>query len=129
MILSLRTDNPEAEIGLFDGQKELAYVRWQADRELSDTIHHKIRELLDQQKLDWTDLTGIIFFAGPGSFTGLRIGASVAQALSYSLAIPLIGANSKSWLKAGLAKLRKGEYDQILTIEYGAEPNITKPIK
>ena len=48
MILSIRTDKPEAEIGLFsaDGQK-LVYKTWQAHRELSSTILVVIKELLD----------------------------------------------------------------------------------
>ena len=37
------------------------------------------------------DLTEIEVFTGPGSFTGLRVGVSVAQALGWSLNIPVNG--------------------------------------
>lgn len=48
-ILTIRTDKPEAEVGLFEGDEELAYEKWQAHRQLSLTIHNKIRDLLKSQ--------------------------------------------------------------------------------
>ena len=80
LILTIRTDKPEAEIGLFEDNKQLAYEMWQAHRELSDTIHKKIEKLLKSQKKDWQNIDGIVCFKGPGSFTGLRIGLTVGNA-------------------------------------------------
>lgn len=40
-------------------------------------------------------LTGVEVEEGPGSFTGLRVGASVAQALGYALNIPVNGQVGK----------------------------------
>ena len=51
-----------------------------------------IEKLLKQQKLDYKDLKAIEVETGPGSFTGLRVGVSVANALGFSLGIPV---NSK----------------------------------
>ena len=48
------------------------------------------RELLDHTGLKFTDLSGIILSAGPGSFTGLRIGYSLAKGLAHPLNLPLI---------------------------------------
>jgi tRNA A37 threonylcarbamoyladenosine modification protein TsaB len=48
IILSLRTDKPEAEIGLFEKNIELAYEVWQAHRALAETIHAKIDEILNK---------------------------------------------------------------------------------
>lgn len=39
----------------------------------------------------WEDLKGIEVRVGPGSFTGLRVGVSVANALGFSLNIPVNG--------------------------------------
>ncbi len=47
IILTIRTDKPEAEIGLYDGEQQLAYEMWSAHRQLAETIHTKIKELLD----------------------------------------------------------------------------------
>lgn len=44
-----------------------------------------------KQKLEFKDLTGIEVEKGPGSFTGLRVGVSVANALGFALGIPVNG--------------------------------------
>jgi tRNA threonylcarbamoyladenosine biosynthesis protein TsaB len=125
LVLTIRTDKPESEIGLFDDDKKLAYETWQAHRELSDTIHLKIKELLVSKQKELTDIEGIVAYLGPGSFTGLRIGLSVANALADGLGIPIVGAQSDSWLQDGLNRLRKGENDKIALPEYGAPVHIT----
>lgn len=48
-----------------------------------------IQKILKQQKLTLKDLESLEVETGPGSFTGLRVGVSVANALSYSLKIPV----------------------------------------
>ena len=46
MILALRSDKPEAELYLFDDGKKIAEIKWEAHRELADTILGKIKEIL-----------------------------------------------------------------------------------
>ena len=48
-----------------------------------------INELLSDNGLTTTDLNGIIVVNGPGSFTGVRIGVTIAKTLAYSLNIPI----------------------------------------
>lgn len=50
-----------------------------------------IEKLLKSQKLDYEDLKEIKVETGPGSFTGLRVGVSVANALGFSLGISVNG--------------------------------------
>lgn len=50
-----------------------------------------IEKVLKSQKLEFKDLTGIEVETGPGSFTGIRVGVSVANALGFSLGIPVNG--------------------------------------
>ena len=50
-----------------------------------------ISKLLDREKMTFKDLNGIEVETGPGSFTGLRVGVSVANALGFSLSIPVNG--------------------------------------
>lgn len=129
LILTIRTDKPEAELGLFDNHKKLAYSTWPAHRELAETIHIKINELLESQGRDLSDLKGLVAFQGPGSFTGLRIGLSVANALAYSLETPIVADAGEDWLSAGIQKLAQGQNDQLAIPEYGAPPRTTAPKK
>jgi tRNA threonylcarbamoyl adenosine modification protein YeaZ len=50
-----------------------------------------INELLSNHHLTLNDLTEISVHTGPGSFTGIRVGVAIANALSYALHIPING--------------------------------------
>lgn len=127
LILTIRTDKPEAELGLFENDKQLTYEAWQAHRQLAETIHLKIKEILAAQKADLQDVRGAVVFKGPGSFTGLRIGISVANALADSLTIPIIGAEGDDWIKTGIEKIQKSQNQRVVLPEYGSSPHVTKP--
>ena len=129
IILTIRTDKPEAEIGLYDGDRRLAYEVWTAHRQLGATIHHKIESLLKSQHKSWPDIEGIICFQGPGSFTGLRIGLTVGNALAYGYGLPIVAAQDPGWLEAGVARLQKSESDVRVMPYYGADAHITPPKK
>jgi tRNA threonylcarbamoyladenosine biosynthesis protein TsaB len=129
IFLTIKTDNPEAEIALFDDLKKLDEIKWQANRVLADTIHTKIKELLINDELKWQDINGVVCYKGPGSFTGLRIGLSVANALAYGLDIPVVSNSSKNWQCIGVEALMGGKNDKITLPEYGSEAKITNPKK
>ncbi len=125
LILTVRTDKPEAELGLFHDEAKISYTLWLAHRQLAETIHKNTKTLLKKNK--WEDIQGIVIFKGPGSFTGLRIGFSVANALASSLQIPIIATGGKNWCKKGIKCLEKGETQTVVMPEYGSLPNITLP--
>ena len=129
IILTIRTDKPEAEIGLYDDQTQLAYETWSAHRQLAETIHQKINALLAGQQQTLQALHGIVCYQGPGSFTGLRIGLTVGNALAYSLGVPIVAAQDPAWLEAGIRRLVRGKVDEIALPYYGAEAHITPPKK
>ena len=132
LILTLRTDKPEAEIGLFDNNKPLTYHEWLAHRKLAETINLEIKNVLEAKKLSLSEIEGIVVYQGPGSFTGLRIGISVANALADSLQVPIVGIKengNNDWTRRGIEKLLNKENDKIVIPFYGAEANITKPKK
>lgn len=129
LILTIKTDQPEAEIGLFENGKQLTYSKWEAHRQLAHTIHEKIKLALDEDSKSWTNIEGIIVYKGPGSFTGLRIGSTVANALAYGLKIPVISTKGDNWIKLGLQGLERGEGEQIVLPDYGADPKTTQQRK
>jgi len=69
----------------------------------ADNILPMIEQLLQQLKVNINDLDAIAFTRGPGAFTGVRIGTSVAQGLAVATALPLIAVSS-------LAVLAQGSY-------------------
>lgn len=57
----------------------------------SQVLLSLINEILKKNQLDFKDIKGIEVETGPGSFTGLRVGVSVANALGFSLKVPING--------------------------------------
>lgn len=57
----------------------------------SKIILPQVQAILNEAQLSLSDLNGIVFGAGPGSFTGVRIAAGVAQGLGFGQNLPVIG--------------------------------------
>jgi tRNA threonylcarbamoyladenosine biosynthesis protein TsaB len=127
LILTLRTDKPEAELGIFDDEKRLAYETWHAHRQLAETLNLKIKDVLAAQEKSLQDIEGIVVFKGPGSFTGLRIGISIANALADSLGIPIVGTIGDDWSATGCQRILDKQNDQLIVPEYGSPPHVTAP--
>jgi tRNA threonylcarbamoyl adenosine modification protein YeaZ len=88
---------------------------WESGHDLAEKLLQFIHEKLQEDKSDWHDLTEITFMSGPGSFTGLRIGAAVVNTLATELNIPL--------------KNHKGETVKIILPDYGRDANVSTPRK
>jgi tRNA threonylcarbamoyladenosine biosynthesis protein TsaB len=125
IILTIRTDKPEAEIGLYKDAQQLGYKIWQAHRALAETLHSTIRDELEAHGLQLSDIKGIVCYKGPGSFTGLRIGLTAGNAFSYALDVPIVGETGEDWQQTGIGRLQGGENEQITMPEYGADVHIT----
>lgn len=130
MILALRTDSPTSELYLLksDGSR-LARDIWEAGNNLSDELLSHIHALLKSQGGDWQDVSGIVAYQGPGSFTGLRIGLTVANTLAYAQGVPIVGSKGEAWIEDGLAELSNQSAGAQVMPEYGKQANITKPRK
>lgn len=92
-ILALDTSTEYLSLALrLEGK---AYIRnMLAGQSHSQEILPLLRELLSEAKIELNDLDGIAFGAGPGSFTGLRIGCGVAQGLAFGANLPVIGVST-----------------------------------
>ena len=54
----------------------------------------EIAEILSESKINKAEITDIVVAEGPGSYTGLRIGVTVAKTLAYALNTNLYGVSS-----------------------------------
>lgn len=90
MKMYLDTSTPKTVLKLDDKTYE-----WKSGRNLAEGLHKFIHDKLAENGKDWQDLTEITFMSGPGSFTGLRIGAAVVNSLSHELNIPLYDETGK----------------------------------
>jgi len=128
MILMLKTSTPICELTLIDGDWRYDN-QWQADRTLARDLLGYLRDQLNKNSKTWSDITAIGVFEGPGSFTGLRIGATVMNTIADANNIPIIGGRGADWQDEIIAKLSSGKDDKIVLPFYGSEANITKPRK
>lgn len=110
MKLYLDTSNPTTIIRLDDTE-----YQWDSGRDLAEQLHAYLRDRLAEHSKTWQDLESITFMSGPGSFTGLRIGASVVNALAHELGIPLYN--------------HRGEQVPVIIPDYGRGANISAPKK
>ncbi len=88
---------------------------WQSDRNLAKDLLKFIHDKLQLNGATWQDISEIHFFSGPGSFTGLRIGATVVNTLSDQLKIPLYD--------------HRGARHRLIVPDYGRPANITQAKK
>ena len=102
MLLAVDTSTTLAGIALYDGQV-LAEVAWRAGRDHGRQLLPVIQDTLARLGRTPADLTAIAAARGPGSFTGLRVGLSVARGLAFALGLPLYGIGSLDVLATGLA--------------------------
>jgi tRNA threonylcarbamoyladenosine biosynthesis protein TsaB len=129
IILALRTDKPEAELYLYDDQKKLTGIKWPAHLKLAETLNSKIEEILNKSSISYDGLEGVVIYKGPGSFTGLRIGMSIGNALAYAQNLPIVAMSGENWLAESIKDLQDGRNDKTAIPEYGSLPNITRPRK
>lgn len=92
-ILAIETSSEQGSLAL---QKDGLVFRCLLDRagEQSATALTKLRELLAQGGIDLRELDAIAFGAGPGMFTGLRLGCGLAQGLAIGAGLPLVRVSS-----------------------------------
>lgn len=104
-------------------------TEWEAARGLAKGLLAFLRDEMLKHGKTWSDISGIGVNRGPGSFTGLRIGAAVLNTIADSESIPIVGESGENWQAHAVERLMKGENDRIVLPEYGREARITTPRK
>ena len=104
MVLLIETSTPICSVVLAKGAEILAF------RENHEGLSHAkltatfIDEIMKEADVKFSDLDAVAVSKGPGSYTGLRIGVSIAKGLCYTLNKPLIAISSLQALAQTAAK-------------------------
>ena len=93
-ILAIETTGAFASVAVSDGKEILACVEGNDKYSHLQNLMPQVQYVLDKSGISVSDISGIAVSAGPGSFTGIRIGISSARAISQMLDIPCISVSS-----------------------------------
>lgn len=107
-ILALETSSEACSVALWC-ENRLDSLYQHAPRQHGELLLPMVKKVLDNSNILLKDLDAIAVSIGPGSFTGLRIGVSVAKALAFSVDIPVIGISSLASLAYHLLKASTGK--------------------
>ncbi|NOX62744.1 MAG: tRNA (adenosine(37)-N6)-threonylcarbamoyltransferase complex dimerization subunit type 1 TsaB [Chloroflexi bacterium] len=91
MLLAIDTATDFASIALYDGAQALSEYHWRSHRRHTVELAPRVDRLLREQGLKPNDLTALAVAIGPGSYTGVRVGLSLAKGVVLALNLPIIG--------------------------------------
>jgi tRNA threonylcarbamoyladenosine biosynthesis protein TsaB len=132
MILLIDTSQETGTIALSKDGQVLFAEENKIAKEHATWLHGAMARLLEQAKLSVRDLEAVSVVAGPGSYTGLRVGMAAAKGLCYALKIPLITQNTLRVMAESMKSLaeEKGAWicplidarrDEVFTALYGVD--------
>lgn len=101
MILAIDTATKWLGLAVHNGRFLLAELGWQSHNTQTVDLAPAIDDLLQRLQIEVSDLKGIGIAIGPGSYTGLRVGLSVAKGLALAYQTPLVGISTLDVLAAG----------------------------
>ncbi len=94
LILAFETSAKAAGVALHDGAKLLAESYQNTGLTHSQTLMVMAEDALKQCGLTANDVTHVAVAAGPGSFTGVRIGVSAAKGFAWGRELPCVGVST-----------------------------------
>ncbi len=117
-ILNIETSTDYCSVSISNDGKctHLRLMRPDGTRKVahSEMLAVFVKEVLDEAKLKVSDMDAVALSGGPGSYTGLRIGASTSKGLCFGSNIPLISVNTLLIISAMAKAKYVGNYDLIV---------------
>ncbi|KRM54269.1 tRNA (adenosine(37)-N6)-threonylcarbamoyltransferase complex dimerization subunit type 1 TsaB [Lacticaseibacillus sharpeae] len=103
-ILALDTSNKAMSVAVMQDATPLAETTLNRMKTHSEQLLPTVDNLIALSGLTPDDIDRVVVAAGPGSYTGLRIGVTTAKTLAYTLNIELVGVSSLAVLAANVRK-------------------------
>jgi tRNA threonylcarbamoyladenosine biosynthesis protein TsaB len=106
MLLAVDTSTAQVGLAIYDGSQVISEYAWRSSQRHTVELAPAIFELLKRCGLTMDDVQVLGVALGPGSFTSLRVGISLAKGLALSRHLPLIGIPTLDILAAAQAPSR-----------------------
>lgn len=114
MLLALDTATKKIGIALYDGVEILHEAVWQSPFHHTTELSPAILESLQRARVSIDEVKAIGLTIGPGSYTGLRIGAAVAKGLAYARKLPLVGISTFEVIAAAQPLLAEAQLAAVI---------------
>lgn len=113
-ILHIETSSKNCSVAISEGSDLLCLCEEVSENyKQSESLHTFVEWALEGADMSLQDMDAICLGKGPGSYTGLRIGASSAKGFCFGLQIPLIAVNS---LESMTEPFLRQDYDLIIPL-------------
>ncbi|MEA1875003.1 MAG: tRNA (adenosine(37)-N6)-threonylcarbamoyltransferase complex dimerization subunit type 1 TsaB [Bacteroidota bacterium] len=89
-ILHIETSGKNCSVAISENSQLIAHLRIEEERSHAAHLSQMIINALAKAEIAANDLDAVAVSEGPGSYTGLRIGVSIAKGICYAANIPLI---------------------------------------
>lgn len=132
MIVAVESASTDLSVALADrgGGRDTSDA-WSSAQRQSAELLPRLLALCEREGRTLRDASAVAVGIGPGSFTGLRVGMSLAKGLAFALRIPIVGIPSlAAWLAADAeamaALARAGAHEGYLLLRDEMEPRIVE---
>lgn len=105
LILNIETTTSVCSVALASGCDLLAYRESRERNAHSSRLSVFVREIFEEAGIGASQLDAVAVSGGPGSYTGLRIGVSLAKGICYGVSKPLIAVDTLQALAANALRL------------------------
>lgn len=113
-ILHIETSSKNCSVAISDGEELLCLCEEVSENyKQSESLHTFVEWALEGAEISLKDIDAVSLGKGPGSYTGLRIGAASAKGFCYGLKVPLIAVNS---LETMIEPVLGQNYDVIIPL-------------
>lgn len=107
-VLAIDTSNNSLGVAVTNSEQVIGEYITNLKKNHSVRVMPAIEKLLQDCEMKPKDLEKIVVAKGPGSYTGVRIGVTIAKTLAWTLNIPLVGVSSLQVLAAGAGRYFDG---------------------